>query len=162
MAQAMERAHALTDGRFLADLQREVDSLIERGAHRVALWGFCMGGRLAYVAAARVRGLSGVVAYYGFLSAQDGRLSPLVLAREITVPVLGIFGGADPGIPPDQIEPFDRALAGEHEIVTYPGAPHGFLRYGATQHKDAIDDALARTYGFLDRVLPQQVRAASL
>ncbi len=152
-ALAMQRAQQLSDERFLADMQTAVDDLRARGADRVAGWGFCMGGRLAYLAAARVRGLAGIVAYYGFLQAEPGRLSPLQLASEIRVPVLGIFGGADPGIPADQIAAFRDALNTEKELVTYPNAPHGFLRYGTTVHKAAIDDALARTFRFFARVL---------
>jgi carboxymethylenebutenolidase len=153
VARAMQRAQQLTDERFLADMQTAADDLRARGADRVAGWGFCMGGRLAYVAAARLRGLAGSVAYYGFLQAEPGRLSPLELASEIQVPVLGIFGGADPGIPADQIAAFGEALNTEKELVTYPNAPHGFLRYGATDHKAAIDDALARTFRFFALVL---------
>ena len=67
--------------------------------------------------------------------------------------MLGIFGGADPGISADQIAAFREALTADTEIVTYPDAPHGFLRYGATEHKVAIDDALQRTYRFFARVL---------
>ena len=153
MARAVQRAQQLSDERFLADMQTAVDDLHARGAAEVACWGFCMGGRLAYVSAARVRGLAGAVAYYGHLQAEPGRLSPLPLAGEIRVPILGIFGGADPGIPADQIAAFQAALKTDKEIVTYPGAPHGFLRYGATEHKGAIDDALQRTYRFFARVL---------
>ena len=153
MAVAMQRAQQLSDERFLADMQTAVDDLLARGASKVAAWGFCMGGRLAYVGAARVSGLAGVVAYYGHLQAQPGRLSPLQLARDIKIPVLGIFGGADPGIPAEQIETFKDALSPDKEIIIYPDAPHGFLRYGATEHRAAIDDALQRTYRFLSRVL---------
>src|SRR5437588_1122632 len=87
MARAGQRAHNLSDERLLADMQTAVDDLHARGASRVACWGFCMGGRLAYVSAARVRGLVGVVAYYGFLQAEPARLSPLQLAGEIQIPV---------------------------------------------------------------------------
>ena len=153
VAQAVQRAQQLSDERFLADVQTAVDDLRARGADRVAGWGFCMGGRLAYLAAARVRGVAGIVAYYGFLQAEPGRLSPLQLASEIHVPILGIFGGADPGIPADQIAAFRDALNTDQELVTYPNAPHGFLRYGTTDHKAAIDDALARTFRFFARVL---------
>ena len=153
VARAMQRAQQLSDERFLADMQTAVDELRARGADRVAGWGFCMGGRLAYLAAARVRGLAAIVAYYGFLQAEPGRLSPLQLASEIHVPILGIFGGADPGIPADQIAAFRDALNTDQELVTYPNAPHGFLRYGTTDHKAAIDDALARTFRFFARVL---------
>jgi len=160
MARAVQRAQQLTDERFLADMQTVVDDLQARGASQVACWGFCMGGRLAYVSAARARGLSGAVAYYGHLQAEPGRLSPLQLASEIRIPVLGIFGGADPNITADQIAAFQEALTTDKEIVTYPGAPHGFLRYGATEHQAAIEDALQRTYRFFDRVLtaPPTVR----
>jgi carboxymethylenebutenolidase len=153
MALARQRAQRLSDERFLADMQTAIDDIQARGASKVAAWGFCMGGRLAYVAAARVSGLSGVVAYYGHLQAEPGRLSPLQLAGEIKIPILGIFGGADPGIPPDQIAAFKAALKTDREIVIYPNAPHGFLRYGATEHRAAIDDALQRTFRFLSRVL---------
>jgi carboxymethylenebutenolidase len=156
----MQRTQQLTDERFLADMQTAVDDLQARGASAVACWGFCMGGRLAYISAARARGLSGAVAYYGHLQAEAGRLSPVQLATEIRIPVLGIFGGADPGITADQIASFRDALTTEKEIVTYPGAPHGFLRYGATEHKAAIDDALQRTYRFFARVLTARAAAS--
>jgi carboxymethylenebutenolidase len=153
MARAVQRAQQLSDERFLADMQIAVDDLLARGASRVAGWGFCMGGRLAYVAAARVSGLAGVVAYYGHLQAEPGRLSPLQLAGDIKIPILGVFGGADPGITPEQIAAFKDALKSDKEIVIYPNAPHGFLRYGATDHRAAIDDALQRTFRFFSRVL---------
>jgi carboxymethylenebutenolidase len=161
MARAVQRAQQLSDERFLADMQLAVDDLLARGASRVACWGFCLGGRLADVSAARVRGLSGAVAYYGHLQAEPGRLSPLQIAGEIRIPLLGIFGGADPNITSDQIAAFRDALTTDKEIVTYPGAPHGFLRYGATEHRAAIDDALQRTYRFFDRVLSVPANAPS-
>jgi carboxymethylenebutenolidase len=157
MARAVQRAQQLSDERFLADMQAAVDELMARGASRVAAWGFCMGGRLAYVGAARVSGLAGVVAYYGHLQAEPGRLSPLQVAGDIRIPVLGVFGGADPGISADQIATFRDALKSDKEIVTYPNAPHGFLRYGATDHRATIDDALRRTFRFFSRVLSAPV-----
>jgi carboxymethylenebutenolidase len=115
-----------------------------------------MGGRLAFVSAARLRGLDGVVAYYGFLRAEPPRQSPLDLVADLRAPVLGIFGGADAGISPDQVAEFENRLreeGKEHEIVTYAGAPHGFLRYTPPDQTGAIADALARTFRFLGRVL---------
>jgi len=152
-ARAQQRAQLLSDEQFLADFQVIVDHLHASNAQRVACWGFCMGGRLSYVAAARARNLAGVVAYYGHLQAAGERLSPLELAARIKIPVLGIFGGADPAIPQDQVEAFEVALKTDKEIVTYEGAPHGFLRYGVVDHRAAIDDALQRTFRFLDRVI---------
>src|SRR5205814_758062 len=110
MARAMQRAQQLSDERFLADMQAAVDDMQARGASHVACWGVCMGGRLADVSAARVRGLSGAVAYYGHLQAEPGRLSPLQLAAEIRIPLLSVFGGADPNITADQIAAFREKL----------------------------------------------------
>src|ERR1700738_873578 len=67
MARAVQRAQQLSDERFLADMQTAVDDLLARGAAEVACWGFCMGGRLADVAAARVKGVAGGVADFGLL-----------------------------------------------------------------------------------------------
>src|SRR2546425_9346400 len=74
MARAMQRAQQLTDERFLADMQTAVDDMQARGASQVACWGFCMGGRLADVSAARVLGLFGDGAFYGPLQDDTGRL----------------------------------------------------------------------------------------
>jgi carboxymethylenebutenolidase len=70
-------------------------------------------------------------------------------------PVLGLFGGADEGIPPDQVQAFDSALAEagvEHELVTYPGAPHSFFDRSYEEHAEACEDAWRRVLGFLQRV----------
>jgi carboxymethylenebutenolidase len=67
--------------------------------------------------------------------------------------VLGLFGGADEGIPPKQIEAFDQALdasGAEHEIVTYPGAPHSFFDRKFEEHAEACEDAWRRVLKFLD------------
>jgi carboxymethylenebutenolidase len=152
MAMAAGRAAKGSDERVLKDIEATVRHLHQAGASRVACWGFCWGGRIAYMAAARVRELAGCVAYYGFLK---GAGTPAIdLADQFSVPVLGIFGGADMGIPADQVQEFESRLrkAGkDHEIVTYPGAPHGFLRYDGAKHHDAVTDALDRTFAFLKR-----------
>ena len=69
-------------------------------------------------------------------------------------PLLGLYGGADEGIPPDQIEAFERGLAAagvDHEIVVYPGAPHSFFDRRFEEHAEACGDAWRRVLGFLQR-----------
>jgi carboxymethylenebutenolidase len=66
-------------------------------------------------------------------------------------PVLGLFGGADEHILPEHIAAFDQALTGaevEHELVTYPGAPHSFFDRRYAEHADACADAWRRVLGF--------------
>jgi carboxymethylenebutenolidase len=68
--------------------------------------------------------------------------------------VLGLFGGADENIPQDQIDDYDSALAAagvEHELVTYPGAPHSFFDRKFEQYAEACEDAWRRVLSFLTR-----------
>jgi carboxymethylenebutenolidase len=66
--------------------------------------------------------------------------------------VLGLFGGADQGIPPDQVQTLDKNLdkAGvEHEVIVYPGAPHSFFDRRAEEYADASSDSWKRVLGFI-------------
>ncbi|TMD04486.1 MAG: dienelactone hydrolase family protein [Chloroflexi bacterium] len=156
MALARDRAAKASEDRILKDIQLAVDDLQKQGAPRVVCWGFCWGGTVTYMAGARVRGLAGVIAYYGFLKVGPPRTSPLDIVDQIQVPVLGIFGGADPGIPLEQIADFEFRLekAGKTaQIEIYEGMPHGFIRYNPSEHQVVIDDALRKTFEFLDQIL---------
>ena len=67
-------------------------------------------------------------------------------------PVLGLFGGDDPGIPPTDISAFDNALSAAklpHHIHTYPGAPHSFFDRTFNEHKTECDDAWRRVLAFM-------------
>ena len=70
-------------------------------------------------------------------------------APDTKVPVLGLFGGDDESIPPDQIQAFDAALPVEHEIKVYEGAPHSFFDRRAEQYADESQDAWERILGFI-------------
>ena len=64
------------------------------------------------------------------------------------------MGGADDGIPPEDVDAFETALADagvEHEVVTYPGAPHSFFDRRFKDFQDASDDAWARCLAFVER-----------
>lgn len=116
--------------------------------------GFCLGGSLAFYTATENFGLAGVIGFYAGLSRnmdpQKG--SVLEAARLIRTPVLGLYGGADPGIPPEQVRALDQNLdlAGvEHQIVTYPGAPHSFFDRRAADYAEASADAWQRVLRFI-------------
>jgi carboxymethylenebutenolidase len=67
-------------------------------------------------------------------------------------PILGLFGGADTGIPPEAISEFDAALTAagvEHELITYPGAPHSFFDRKAADFADAAADSWRRSLEFI-------------
>lgn len=120
----------------------------------VASVGFCLGGRFAFLTAAASFGLVGAVGLYGYPDLIGPSVGPLQVASTLTAPILGLWGGADEGIPASLVDTFDEALtaAGNaHEFVTYPGAPHGFFEGSLPAHAPAQADAWGRILGFLRR-----------
>nr|BFE60223.1 dienelactone hydrolase family protein [Dactylosporangium thailandense] len=123
-------------------------------AHTVVSLGFCLGGRFAFLTAAERFGLAGAIGLYGALDAINGAPGPIQRAGELRAPILGLFGGADLHIPASTVEAFDAALSEggvPHEIVTYPGAPHGFFEQELHEQADASADAWRRILAFLER-----------
>ncbi|MDO9600552.1 MAG: dienelactone hydrolase family protein [Azoarcus sp.] len=99
---------------------------------RLAITGFCWGGRIAWLYAAHNPKLTAGVAWYGRLDGIPSELTPqhpLDIAAQLHAPVLGLYGGQDQGIPLDDVEAMRTALkdAGKAgELVVYPDAPHAF------------------------------------
>ena len=99
---------------------------------RLGITGFCWGGRQVWLYAAHNPALKAGVAWYGPLETPKSDLrpeNPIDLVNQINVPILGLYGGKDMGIPVAQIEQMRAALkaAGKpSEIVIYPDAGHGF------------------------------------
>ena len=126
----------------------------QTGARRTFVLGFCFGGRVAFLASAEHQGIAGVVGFYGRLSKREGETWPVPAeeAKRMRAPVLGLMGGADPGIPQSDVDAFDRALrdAGtKHHLEVYAGAPHSFFDRTFADHKAACDDAWRRVLAFL-------------
>jgi carboxymethylenebutenolidase len=121
----------------------------ETGAATIVTVGFCFGGAHSFMQGARDHELAGVVGFYGSL-VREGQRWTLDRAPEISVPVLGLFGGADGNITPDQVAEFDARLAVPHEIHVYPGAPHSFFDRRQEQYADASADAWTRVLQFID------------
>lgn len=141
-----------------ADALAARDALLERaGARPVVAVGFCYGGMQAFLAATSAElDFAGVVGFYGALDgSKRGLPSPPDVASEMRCPVLGLFGGDDRSITPDQIAWFGRELenAGvDHKILVYPDAPHSFFDRSQERFADASDDAWQRTLAFTERV----------
>jgi carboxymethylenebutenolidase len=117
--------------------------------------GFCFGGRHSWLAAAGGHDLYGAIGFYGRPGpGQDGSPGPAERAGEMRAPILGLMGGADPAIPPDDVAMFERALEEngvEHEVVTYPGAPHSFFDRKQAEFADVSEDAWQRVLAFVKR-----------
>ncbi len=115
---------------------------------RLGITGFCWGGRQVWLYAAHNRDLKAAVAWYGVLNwpkSDKAPRNPIDVAPQIDVPVLGLYGGADTGIPVEQIEALRAALKSTGkscDFVIYPDTPHGFnadyrSSYRPAQAKDA-------------------------
>ena len=105
----------------------------ERAVRSLFSIGFCVGGRISFLLSTVPElALSGAIGFYGWpVGKRRGDLpAPADVATSMRAPVLGIFGGDDPGIPAHDVAAFRSALerAGvEHRIVEAPGAPHSFF-----------------------------------
>jgi carboxymethylenebutenolidase len=99
---------------------------------RIAITGFCRGGRTTLVYAAANPRIKAAAAWYGSILGTANEFTPRTVmdrAGEIKVPVLGLYGAKDAGIPQEQVEKFFAALkaAGTpSELVVYPESGHGF------------------------------------
>jgi carboxymethylenebutenolidase len=101
---------------------------------RLAITGFCWGGRVVWLYAAHNSKLKAGAAWYGVLAGQrDPELRPktvIDIAADIKAPVIGFYGGKDQGITQEHVEQMKAALKAANnstsEINVYPEAPHGF------------------------------------
>lgn len=116
--------------------------------------GFCFGGGVSFIQAANKHGLAGVIGFYGrpIGPTRTGGPAPIDRVEEFSCPVLGLFGGADTAITPDNIQQFDSALTRvgiEHELVIYPGAPHSFFDRMQDKYANESADAWKRMLAFI-------------
>jgi carboxymethylenebutenolidase len=143
--------NAKTDAELFADLDATVAWAKSEGGDtgKLAIIGFCRGGRNVWEYAAHNKNLKAGVAFYGSLvdpPAQKDKWpkSPTELAAEMKAPVLGLYGAEDTGIPVAQVEAMKEALAKAKktaEFKIYPGAPHGFhADYRPSYRKEAAED----------------------
>jgi carboxymethylenebutenolidase len=153
-----EHVAQTTDGGVQADVAAAVEWLrSSAGGSPGAIFtvGFCFGGRHSWLAAASGHRLAGSVGFYGRPGqGQDGSPGPAQRAAELEAPILGLMGGADQGIPADDVAEFEQALeaAGvDHELVTYEGAPHSFFDRKQEDFAEASGDAWARVLAFVER-----------
>jgi carboxymethylenebutenolidase len=118
---------------------------------RLGITGFCWGGRIVWLYAAHNPNLKAGVAWYGRLmtdKTENQPKHPLDIVNDIRAPVLGLYGGADQGIPNETVEKMQAALkaAGKpSEIVLYPDTPHAFnADYRPSYRRQQAEDGWKR------------------
>lgn len=144
------------DAQVMGDLDAAVAWAKANGgdASRLAVTGFCWGGRITWLYAAHNPGVKAGVAWYGRVVGDPSALQPkhpVDVAGSLHAPVLGLYGGADTGIPLASVERMKAALAAgsaaakKSEFVVYPDAPHAFhADYRPSYRKDAAEDGWKR------------------
>jgi carboxymethylenebutenolidase len=129
----------------VGDAVRVLRSRAELAPSRVGAVGYCMGGRMAWFAAATA-GVDAAVAYYG-----GGIHNHLGRAASIRCPMLFHYAGQDDNIPPEAVEAVRAALpASRSEVQVYPGSHHGFNCWArGSYHPASAALAHGRTLAFL-------------
>jgi carboxymethylenebutenolidase len=149
------------DAQVMSDLDGCVAWAREHGGDisRLAVTGFCWGGRMTWLYAAHNPAVKAGVAWYGRLVGAATALQPrqpVDVAGGLHAPVLGLYGGQDSGIPLTSVEQMKTALASgnaaakQSRFVIYPDASHAFhADYRPSFHKDAAEDSWKRCLAWL-------------
>lgn len=158
----MPIVNAKPDAEMIADLDATVAWAKAQGGDtdRLGIIGFCRGGRAVWIYGAANANVKAGVAFYGSLVDPEMQKavwpkSATEVASSIKVPVLGLYGEADQGIPVVQVEGMKAALAAARnpsEIKLFPGAPHGFhADYRPSYRADAAAVAWFDTQAWLKK-----------
>lgn len=149
------------DAQVMSDLDGMVAWAAANGgdASKVAITGFCWGGRITWLYAAHNKAVKAGVAWYGRLEGAASDLTPkhpIELVGSINGPVLGLYGSADTGIPVASVDKMKAALstgsaaAKKSEFVVYEGAPHAFhADYRPSYRKEPAEDGFNRALAWL-------------
>jgi carboxymethylenebutenolidase len=139
------------DKQVMSDLDATVAWAKKSGkgnTDKLAITGFCWGGRIVWLYSAHNKDLKAGAAWYGRIVGNTNDLQPkypLDIAKDVKAPVLGLYGGADQGIPLETVDKMKDALkaaGSKSEIVVYPDTPHAFLAdYRPSYRKAEAEDA---------------------
>ena len=158
----MTRMGRLRDANIVPDVNAavaHVKGLREARADRIGITGFCMGGRVAYLMAARNRDLKAAVVFYGgnIMALWGEGPAPFDLSDQVSCPVLGLFGEEDPNPNPADVAKLDAELTRlgkHHEFHSYAGAGHAFMNEGRPSYREAAAlDAWSRCLDWFARHL---------
>ena len=153
------------DAQVISDLNAAV-AFAKKGAHadvsKLAITGFCWGGRITWLYAAQQPALKAAVAWYGKITGEKDELHPRFPAdvvSQLKAPVLGLYGGKDQGIPLETVQQQAQALAASSNaaskassIHVYPEAGHAFFAdYRPSFHKPSAEDGWQRALDWFKR-----------
>ena len=157
----LQIVNAASDAQVIGDVAATLKFLQAQtyvDPRRLAITGFCWGGRVVWQACETFPQIKAGAAWYGHLAADEGaapnpaKFWPLDHVTDLKAPVLGLYGGLDKSIPAEQIEAMRAALKAHGDVgsqlIVYPDAQHGFhadyrASYNAADAKDGWSRMLA-------------------
>lgn len=148
------------DAQVMADLDAAAAWASKNGGDgkRLGITGFCWGGRITWLYTAHNPNVKAGVAWYGRLVGPSSDMTPkhpLDLVDRINAPVLGLYGGADAGIPNDTVEKMNAELKAKGKpsmIHLYPDTPHAFhADYRPSYRKEQAADGWKRATGWFKK-----------
>jgi len=148
------------DAEVMGDLDACVAWAAQNGgnADKLGITGFCWGGRTTWLYSAYNPKVKAGVAWYGRLTGDKSAKQPqhpVDIAPTLTVPVLGLYGALDHGIPLDHVDAMKAALAqgaSGSAFVVYPDADHAFhADYRPTYNEQDARDGFARALAWFQQ-----------
>lgn len=163
---AVRARGGMPDAQVLGDLQAAMDWVraLPNSTGRLGLVGGCSGGRHAFLAACRLQGIAAAIDLWGGgvvmapeQLSPERPVAPIEYTKDLSCPLLGIFGNDDPAPSVEQVNQHDEALkqAGkQYEFYRYDGAGHGFYSYDRPNYRQQqAMDAWEKMFAFFEKYL---------
>ncbi len=131
---------------------------------KIGVFGTCSGGRLTFLTACRIKGFDAAVECWGGRVVASGQdltpnqpVAPIDYSKDLSCPLLGLFGNEDQSPTPEQVNLHEEELeknGKNYEFHRYDGAGHGFMYYDrAAYRQEQAVDAWEKLFAFLDKHL---------
>jgi carboxymethylenebutenolidase len=166
VAAKVRAAGGIPDDQAVGDLEGSAGFLrsLDNSNARVGIFGTCSGGRHAYLAACRLPLFDALVDCWGgrvVMSENDlspnQPVAPLDYTKDLTCPLLGLFGEEDTSPTPEQVARHEQELnkyGKDYQFHIYPGAGHGFFYHHRPMYRQAqAVDGWAKVFAFLEKHL---------
>jgi carboxymethylenebutenolidase len=166
MAAKVRASGGVADDQVVGDLEGAMNYLraLPYSNGKVGIWGTCSGGRQAYLAACRVKGFDAAIDCWGgrVVMAQEDLtdkfpVAPIDYTKDLSCPLLGIFGDQDRSPTPEQVDIQEAELkkhGKDYEFHMYPDAGHGFFYHDRPAYRQAqAVDGWQKIFAFLEKHL---------
>ncbi|MBM3126921.1 MAG: dienelactone hydrolase family protein [Chloroflexi bacterium] len=166
VAAKVRGAGGVPDDQAVGDLSGAMNHLrnLSQVSGKVGIFGTCSGGRHAYLAACRTMGFDAIVDCWGGRIVMPADqltdktpVSPLDFTRDLSCPILGLFGEEDTSPTPEQVHQHEQELKQRgkiYEFHMYPNAGHGFFYYDRPNYRQQqAVDGWEKVFAFLEKHL---------